>query len=52
MTCETCIISWAAYVYTCGTVYPGFFFFLLVTKLAKMGKCVTFFSFAPVIFVI
>lgn len=28
MTCETCIISWAAYVYTCGTVYPVFFFCL------------------------
>lgn len=38
MTCETCIISWAAYVYTCGTVYPGFFFFCLSQNWRKWGN--------------
>lgn len=51
MTCETCIISWAAYVYTCGTVYPGFFFFAC-HKIGENGEICNFFSFAPVIFVI
>lgn len=50
MTCETCIISWAAYVYTCGTVYPGFFF--ACHKIGENGEICNFFSFAPVIFVI